>query len=246
MSQAGQGGRTRPVDDLTRRVLLEWPSHRSTRWPSTANPHLLVNQMSANGTGPVSTSCFPKTGLRGMAATLERLRVDRQLQEALASGPDPCTWPRCSASTPRRPSATRKTPGNCSSRRPRSTKARPRPVDMRPGEGRRPRTGDDVLASVTETLARLTAAARGGGLDDTAALSALAAARLLAAELEPSELALIETARDGGATWSRIAVAMGARNRLTAQKRRTSSYRGTPEPSRVSTSRGHAAVLARE
>jgi hypothetical protein len=30
---------------------------------------------------------------------------------------------------------------------------------------------------------------------------------------------LIEAARDGGATWSRIATAMDARNRQTAQKR---------------------------
>jgi hypothetical protein len=83
------GGRARPLDDLTRQVLLEWLAHRGTRWPSTANPHLLVNQHSANGTGPVSTSYFAKTALRGKAATLERLRVDRQLQEALACGPDP-------------------------------------------------------------------------------------------------------------------------------------------------------------
>lgn len=91
-------------------------------------------------------------------------------------------------------------------------------MDTRPREGR-PGTGDDGLASVAETLAGLTAAARSGGLDDTAALSALAAARGLAAELERSELALIEAARDGGATWSRIATAMDARNRQTAQKR---------------------------
>jgi len=45
--------------------------------------------MSANGTGPVSSIYFAKTALRGHAATLERLRVDRQLQEALAHGPDP-------------------------------------------------------------------------------------------------------------------------------------------------------------
>ena len=83
------GGRARPLDDLTRQVLLEWLGHRAARWPSTANPHLLVNQQSANGTGPVSTSYFAKTALRGKAATLERLRVDRQLQEALACGPDP-------------------------------------------------------------------------------------------------------------------------------------------------------------
>ena len=83
------GGRARPIDELTRQVLLEWLSYRSARWPCTANPHLLVNQMSANGTGPVSTIYFAKTALRGQAATLERLRVDRQLQEALACGPDP-------------------------------------------------------------------------------------------------------------------------------------------------------------
>jgi hypothetical protein len=101
-----------------------------------------------------------------------------------------------------------------------TTPATPRPpsVDTRPREGR-PGTGDDGLASVAETLAGLTAAARSGGLDDTSALSALAAARGLAAELERSELALIEAARDGGATWSRIATAMDARNRQTAQKR---------------------------
>ena len=98
--------------------------------------------------------------------------------------------------------------------------ATPRPpsVDTRPREGR-PGTDDDGLASVAEALAGLTAAARSGGLDDTAALSALAAARGLAAELERSELALIEAARDGGPTWSRIATAMDARNRQTAQKR---------------------------
>jgi len=83
------GGRARPLDDLTRQVLIEWLAHRSDRWPSTASPHLLASQQSANGTGPVSTSYFAKTALRGKAATLERLRVDRQLQEALACGPDP-------------------------------------------------------------------------------------------------------------------------------------------------------------
>ena len=47
-----------------------------------------------------------------------------------------------------------------------------------------PGTGGDGLASVTEALTALTATARGGGLDDTAALTALAAARRLAAEFE--------------------------------------------------------------
>ena len=54
-------------------------------------PDLLINQQSAMGTGPVRTIYFyfAKTKLRGQAATLERLRVDRQLEEALACGPDP-------------------------------------------------------------------------------------------------------------------------------------------------------------
>lgn len=82
-----------------------------------------------------------------------------------------------------------------------------------------PGTGDDSLAGIAEELERLTSAARGGSLDGATALTALAAARCIAAELDRSELALIEAARDDGATWSRIAAAMRARNRQTAQKR---------------------------
>jgi hypothetical protein len=82
-------GRVRPIDDLTRQILLDWLDYRRTRWPDTANPHLLINQQSAMGTGPVITIYFAKTKLRGQAATLERLRIDRQLEEALAHGPDP-------------------------------------------------------------------------------------------------------------------------------------------------------------
>ncbi len=82
-------GRVRPIDEFTHQILLDWLGYRRTRWPDTANPHLLINQHSAMGTGPVSTIYFAQTKLRGQAATLERLRVDRQLEEALAHGPDP-------------------------------------------------------------------------------------------------------------------------------------------------------------
>jgi hypothetical protein len=82
-------GRTRPIDEFTHQLLLDWLDHRRTRWPGTANPHLLINQQSAMGTGPIVTIYFAKTKLRGQAATLERLRVDRQLEEALDHGPDP-------------------------------------------------------------------------------------------------------------------------------------------------------------
>jgi hypothetical protein len=60
-----------------------------------------------------------------------------------------------------------------------------------------PGPGSDGLASVTEALAGLAATAHADGLDDAAALATLAAARGIAAELERSELALIEAARDG-------------------------------------------------
>ncbi|MEW2490840.1 hypothetical protein AB0915_33300, partial [Streptomyces sp. NPDC048411] len=62
--------------------------HRFRRWPSTANPHLLINKITALGTGSISQVSLTAP-LRGQAATLEQLRVDRQLEEALVHGPDP-------------------------------------------------------------------------------------------------------------------------------------------------------------
>jgi integrase len=81
-------GRTRPIDDLTHQMLLAWLNHRRRRWPNTANPHLLINQMTALEAGPVS-GWWIKHELHGQQATLERLRIDRQLEEALVHGPDP-------------------------------------------------------------------------------------------------------------------------------------------------------------
>jgi hypothetical protein len=65
-----------------------WLDYRRTRWPHTANPHLLVNQMTALELGPVRAHWID-AGFRGQQATLERLRIDRQLEEALTHGPDP-------------------------------------------------------------------------------------------------------------------------------------------------------------
>ena len=124
------GGRTRPIDELTRQVLVEWLSYRNTRWPCTANPHLLINQMSANGTGPVSTIYFAKTALRGQAATLERLRVQpaapgspRPRAGPLAPGRD--VWPRPQDRNPIR-GERQDAPGD------RSRAARPRLMPARP------------------------------------------------------------------------------------------------------------------
>ena len=81
-------GRTRPLDDLTRQMVLDWLAYRRRRWPGTANPHLIINQQTAMETGPVSGVKLTEP-FRGQAATLERLRVHRQLDEALTQGPDP-------------------------------------------------------------------------------------------------------------------------------------------------------------
>jgi hypothetical protein len=75
------GGRPRPLDDLTARLLRAWPGARRTRWPGTASPQLLINAQTALGTGPASRT-WANSALRGHAATIEALRVDRQLEEA--------------------------------------------------------------------------------------------------------------------------------------------------------------------
>lgn len=81
-------GRVRPLDDLTRHILLEWLDHRRSRWPNSANPHLIINQQTAFKTGPISGVSISEA-FRGLTATLERLHLDRQLDEALTRGPDP-------------------------------------------------------------------------------------------------------------------------------------------------------------
>lgn len=80
-------GTPRPLDDLTRRALLAWLRHRASRWPSTANPHMLISQNTALRHGPVSANFI--LDLRGQPTSLERLRIDRQLEEALAQAGDP-------------------------------------------------------------------------------------------------------------------------------------------------------------
>ena len=82
------GGRVRPLDDLTYQALLDWLHVRLDRWPNTANPHLMINRRTALRTGPVGRVWVTKK-FWGLTGTLERLHVDRQLEEALSHGPDP-------------------------------------------------------------------------------------------------------------------------------------------------------------
>ncbi|GAA0443044.1 hypothetical protein ABZ951_26355 [Streptomyces sp. NPDC046215] len=82
------GGHIRPFDDLTHRAVLDWPDHRRNRWPNTANPHLLITQKTAVELGPAG-KLWTTRATSNLTATLERLRVDRQLEEALSHGGDP-------------------------------------------------------------------------------------------------------------------------------------------------------------
>jgi hypothetical protein len=80
-------GHDKPMGELTIKVMREWLEHRQHRWPHTANPHLLISKESALHHGPVSHRFI--LNLRGLPATLERLRIDCQLAEAMATGFDP-------------------------------------------------------------------------------------------------------------------------------------------------------------
>jgi integrase len=81
-------GQSRPLDDLTRRLITEWLGHRRGRWPQTSSPYLLINNQTAMTTRPVSENWLAGL-LRGLGATLEQLRIDRHLDEALTASPDP-------------------------------------------------------------------------------------------------------------------------------------------------------------
>lgn len=80
-------GVERPLDDLTHQVLTAYLEHRRDRYRGTANPHLLVSMQSALGLGTVSHAFI--LDLRSTDTDLEQLRIDRRLEEALASGGDP-------------------------------------------------------------------------------------------------------------------------------------------------------------
>ncbi len=81
-------GRARPLDQLTAGHLRAWLHARRSRWPTTANPHLLINRSTAGGVKPVSRS-YIHAAMRQAGITARDLRADRLLDEALASGGDP-------------------------------------------------------------------------------------------------------------------------------------------------------------
>lgn len=81
-------GIERRMDDLTHTIVLDWLVYRRETWPATANPHLVISLLSARSTAPVSPT-YLNTLLRPSGVTIDQIRMDRQLEEALIYGPDP-------------------------------------------------------------------------------------------------------------------------------------------------------------
>jgi len=66
------------------------PGRRGATWPDTTNRHVLITRKSALGTGPVSASYLADyLGRHQRGISLEHIRRDRILAEALATGADP-------------------------------------------------------------------------------------------------------------------------------------------------------------
>lgn len=81
-------GHNQRLGELTHRALTAWLDHRRATWPLTPNRHVLVNTKTVLGTGPVSGP-FVRFSLGRNGFSIDRIRADRILHEALTAGPDP-------------------------------------------------------------------------------------------------------------------------------------------------------------
>ena len=81
-------GHPQRLGELTHRALRAWLDHRRGTWPRTPNRHVLISGKTALGTGPVSRS-YLTWNLQRHGVSIERIRRDRVLHEALAARADP-------------------------------------------------------------------------------------------------------------------------------------------------------------
>ncbi|WP_327417444.1 hypothetical protein [Streptomyces sp. NBC_01233] len=77
----------RRLDDLTAQVITQYLLYRHRRWPHTINPHLIISEHTAQNEKPVSPHWLGDQ-FREVGVTLNQIRMDRQLEEALTHGPD--------------------------------------------------------------------------------------------------------------------------------------------------------------
>ncbi|WP_245671793.1 site-specific integrase [Nocardia amamiensis] len=81
-------GRRQRLGDLAHRAIGRWLDHRRTTWPTTVNPHMLVGPKTVHGTAPISQRSV-SLRMQPSGCTVDRIRRDRILHEALTAGPDP-------------------------------------------------------------------------------------------------------------------------------------------------------------
>jgi hypothetical protein len=81
-------GRRQRLGDLGHRAIRRWLDHRRATWPNTVNPHILVSRTTVLGTAPIS-QIFVNLRMQQVGCTVDRIRGDRILHEALTAGPDP-------------------------------------------------------------------------------------------------------------------------------------------------------------
>ncbi|WP_328463638.1 hypothetical protein OHA21_38480 [Actinoplanes sp. NBC_00393] len=82
------GAVDRHLDPYTLSALETWLRHRRERWPATTNRHLLISNYTASTSGPISSYTLTHLFQPSLPG-LDRIRRDRQLEEALSHGPDP-------------------------------------------------------------------------------------------------------------------------------------------------------------
>lgn len=74
-------GVTRPISPLVGEHAAAWLRARASRWPFSANPHLLITKHSALGLRPPSVGWF-NDAFKALPVTAAELREDRLLAEA--------------------------------------------------------------------------------------------------------------------------------------------------------------------
>ena len=81
-------GHPRRLDDLTHLLITDYLKERRYRWPHTANRHLLLTERTAHDQRPASTYWLRHL-IPQLPVPLNKIRMDRQLEEAMTCGPDP-------------------------------------------------------------------------------------------------------------------------------------------------------------
>jgi integrase len=81
-------GRRQRLGDLGHRAIRGWLDHRRATWPKTINPHVLLSPKTVHGAAPIS-QVFVNLRMQRIGCSVDRIRGDRILHEALTAGPDP-------------------------------------------------------------------------------------------------------------------------------------------------------------